>query len=224
MVVHQMERRGGYKGSRRLGTVREGPWQRVGRIWRDASRGRASPNACTVAMPPRRAVMAALLTRPGSPFVKSHLPINHVCHVVALAEELHHLFARYSVHPRPIRRDVYSQQKKIPEFFSSSVRCFVKSSMAACTRATPFTTATTSIVLGTPKESRTDFRTSQGDVSGFRRGTGTKGTLARGKREKTESEKGSMPLLNTLIRNIRPGHGYEARLRQVAKCGWWGYI
>ena len=96
--------------------------------------------------------------------------------------------------------------------------------MAPCVRATPFTTATISSVLGTPNESRTDFRTSQGEVSGFRRGTGTKGTLACGKREKTESEKGSMPLLNTLIRNIRPGHGYEARLRQVGKRGRWGYI
>jgi len=76
------------------------------------------------------------------------------------------------------RLDVYSQQKKIPDFFSFSVRCFVKSSMAPCARATPFTTATTSSVLGIPHESRADFRTSQGEVSGFRRGTGTKGILA----------------------------------------------
>jgi hypothetical protein len=214
-----MARQGGHKGSRSLGTVREEPWQRTGRIWRDASPRRASPNACTVAMPSARACMSASLTRPGPLTVEIHLPINNICHVAALAQELHHLLARYSVHPRPIRRDVYSQQKEIPEFFSSSVRCFVKSSMAACTRATPFTTATTSSVLGTPNESRTDFRTSQGEVSGFRRGTGTKGTLACGKCEKTESEKGSMPVLNTLIRNIRPGHGYEAWLRQVAKCG-----
>jgi hypothetical protein len=32
--------------------------------------------------------------------------------------------------------------------------------------------------LGTPDGSRTDFRTSQREVSGFRRGTGTKGILA----------------------------------------------
>jgi hypothetical protein len=44
---------------------------------------------------------------------------------------------------------------------------------ALCARATPFTTVTTSSVLGTPDESRTDFRTSQWEVSGFRRGTGT---------------------------------------------------
>lgn len=31
------------------------------------------------------------------------------------------------VHSRLIRRDVYPQQEKVPEFFSSSVRCFVKS-------------------------------------------------------------------------------------------------
>jgi hypothetical protein len=52
---------------------------------------------------------------------------------------------------------VYSQQKKIPDFFSSSVRRFVKSSTAPRARATPFTTATTSSVLGTPDESRTDY-------------------------------------------------------------------
>jgi len=34
--------------------------------------------------------------------------------------------------------------------------------------------AATSIVLGTPRESRTDFRTPQKEVSGFRRGIGTK--------------------------------------------------
>ncbi len=49
--------------------------------------------------------------------------------------------------------------------------------MAARAPATPFTTATTSSVRGTPNESRTDFRTSQGG-SGFRGGTGTKGILA----------------------------------------------
>jgi hypothetical protein len=37
---------------------------------------------------------------------------------------------------------------------------------------------TTSSVLGTPDESRTDFRTSQGEVSVFRRGTGTEEILA----------------------------------------------
>ena len=52
------------------------------------------------------------------------------------------------------------------------------SSMAPCARATPFTTATTSSVLGTPNESRSDFRTSQREVSGFRRGTGTEEILA----------------------------------------------
>ena len=86
----------------------------------------------------------------------------------------------YSVHSRPIPRDVYSQQKKIPFFFSSSIRCSVKSSTTLCARATPFTTFTTSSVLGTPDESRTDFRTSQWEVSGFRRGTGTNGILAVG--------------------------------------------
>ena len=73
---------------------------------------------------------------------------------------------------------MYSQEKKIPDFFSSSVKPFVKRSMVASARATPFTTDTTSSVLGTPDGSRTDFRTSQGEVSGFRRGTGTKGILA----------------------------------------------
>ena len=79
---------------------------------------------------------------------------------------------------RTARLDLYSQQKKVPFFFSSSVRCSVKSSTAPCARATPFTTVTTSSVLGTPDESRTDFRTSQREVSGFRRGTGIKGILA----------------------------------------------
>ena len=43
-------------------------------------------------------------------------------------------------------------------------------------------------------------------------------------REKMELEKVCMPRLNTLIRNIRPGHGYEARLRQVGKYDRWRYI
>jgi hypothetical protein len=51
--------------------------------------------------------------------------------------------------------------KKVPVFFSSSVRRFVKSSTVRCALATPFTTATTSGVSGTPDESRTDFRASQ---------------------------------------------------------------
>jgi hypothetical protein len=42
----------------------------------------------------------------------------------------------YSLHPRLIRHDVYSQPKKIPDFFPSSVRCFVKSSTVRCARAT----------------------------------------------------------------------------------------
>ena len=84
------------------------------------------------------------------------------------------LLAKFSTDPTrrvfPAREDSY--------FFSSSVRCFVKSSMARWARAAPFTTVTTSRVLGTPSESRIDFRTSQGEVLGFRRGTGTEGILA----------------------------------------------
>jgi len=91
--------------------------------------------------------------------------------------QFHPLIIRWRF-PPPIRSDPYSQQKKIPFFLSSSVRCFVKPSTALCARATPVTTATTSSVLGTPDESRTDFRTSQWEVSGFRRGTGTEGILA----------------------------------------------
>jgi hypothetical protein len=135
--------------------------------------------------------------------VESHLPINNARLVAAPAQELHHLLARYSVYPRTFRRDVYSQQKKIPEFFSSSVRCFVKSSMVSCARATPFTTATISSVLETPNESRTDFRTSQGEVSGFRRGTGTKGILA--------------PVQPSRIRPARLEVG-ETRLRTQGAC------
>jgi peptidoglycan/LPS O-acetylase OafA/YrhL len=48
-----------------------------------------------------------------------------------------------------------------------------RSSTARCARFTPFTIATTSSVLESPKESRTDLRTSQLDTSGFRCGTGT---------------------------------------------------
>ena len=44
--------------------------------------------------------------------------------------------------------------------------------------AMPFTSATTSSFLGAPDESGTHFRTSQGEVPGFGRDTGTKGILA----------------------------------------------
>src|SRR5579862_8117222 len=51
-------------------------------------RGIPSPN-CTIAK--RRPIAWGILS--ASSAVQRHLPINHVCHVATLVQELHHLFA-----------------------------------------------------------------------------------------------------------------------------------
>jgi hypothetical protein len=75
-------------------------------------------------------------------------------------------------YPRLLRRDAYSQQKEIPDNFSSSLRRLVKSSMACCSFSRAFHDSHDFDGPAMPDESRIDFRTSQLDVSGFRRGTG----------------------------------------------------
>src|SRR5437016_1197889 len=72
-------------------------------------------------------------TRPRSPAVKSHLPVNHVRYVAARAQELHHLLAR----PGQLRPTGFGFRVLLKPSNLDTIEYEVHLPQSACSRVAP---------------------------------------------------------------------------------------